>query len=47
MLLSPNEDFLEQHSSATVREKGKIRGQNDDFAANSITQEEFNTPFRF
>jgi hypothetical protein len=34
MPLYPNEAFLEQHSSATVREKDKIRMQNDDFTGN-------------
>ena len=27
MLLCPNKGFLDQHSSATVREKDKIRGK--------------------
>jgi len=41
MLLCPNKGFLEQHSSATVREKDKIRVQNDDFAGNGKSQDEF------
>jgi hypothetical protein len=41
MLLYPNEGFLEQHSSATVREKDKIRVQNDDFAGNRKSQDKF------
>ena len=42
MLLCPNKGFLEQHSSATVREKDKIRVQNDDFAGNRKSQDDFN-----
>lgn len=41
MLLCPDESFLEQHSSATVGEKDKIRMQNDDLEGNRKSQDEF------
>ncbi len=37
----PNEGFMERHSSATMGEKDKIRVQNDDFAGNGKSQDEF------
>jgi hypothetical protein len=48
VLLYPNEGFLEQRSSTTVGEKNKIRVQNDDFAGNGKSQDEFlKNIFRF
>ena len=41
MLLCPNKGFLEQHSSTRLREKDKIRVQNDGFAGNGKSQDEF------